>query len=200
MVNIYKLRTFNRYMKEVLVADIMTRNPITIQPSENLLTCAKKMVRKKVGSLLIVDKKRLVGFIDQKDILWALIKKSKEDLSKIRAIDISPKKIATIKPSLTLKEAIKRMKRLKFERLPVLYEKKLVGIITSKDILSFHPEFYPELDEFAQVREETKKLKRIKEAKDRKFMHEGICEECGNTDLLYRVHGMLICESCKNVI
>jgi len=79
-------------MKEVLVADIMTRNPITIQPSENLLTCAKKMVRKKVGSLLIVDKKRLVGFIDQKDILWALIKKSKEDLSKIRAIDICPKK------------------------------------------------------------------------------------------------------------
>jgi len=91
------------------------------------------------------------------------------------------------------------MKRLKFERLPVLHEKKLVGIITSKDILSFNPEFYPELDELAQVREETKKLKRIK-AKDRKFMHEGICEECGNTDILYRVHGMLICESCKNSI
>lgn len=187
-------------MKAVLVADVMTRNPITVQPRENLLACAKKMVRKKVGSLLIVDKKRLVGFIDQRDILWALVKKSKEDLSKIRAIDISPKKIATTKPFLTLNEAIQKMKKLKFERLPVIHEKKLVGIITSKDILSFNPEFYPELDELAQVREETKKLKRIKEAKDRKFMHEGICEECGNTDILYRVHGMLICESCKNSI
>jgi len=187
-------------MRVVLVADVMTRNPITVKPEENLLICAKKMVRKKVGSLLIVDGKRLVGFIDQKDILWALIKKSKEDLSKIRAIDISPKKIATIKPSLTLRGAIQRMKKLKFARLPVLHEKKLVGIITSKDILNFHPEFYPELEEFAQIREETKKLKRIKKAKDRQFMHEGICEECGNPDILYRVHGMLICESCKNSI
>ncbi len=187
-------------MKEILVADVMTRNPITIKPQENLLACAKKMVRKKVGSLLIVEGKRLVGFIDQRDILWALIKKSKEDLSKIRAIDISPKKIATIKPFLVLKNAAEKMKKLKFERLPVIHEKKLVGIITIKDILNFNPEFYPELDELAQVREETKKLKRIKEAKDRKFMHEGICEECGNTDILYRVHGMLICESCRNSI
>jgi CBS domain-containing protein len=187
-------------MKKVLVADVMTRNPVTVKPGENLLNCAKKMVRKKVGSLLLVDNKRLVGFIDQKDILWALIKKSKEDLSKIRAIDISPKKIATIKPALTIRETVQRMKKLKFERLPVIHEGKLVGIVTTKDILTFHPEVYPELEELAQIKEETKKLKRIKEAKDRKFMHEGICEECGNTDILYRVHGMLICESCKNSI
>ena len=44
----------------------------------------------------------------------------------------------------------------------------------------------------------SKKLR--EKVKDRKFMHEGICEECGNTDILYRVHGMLICESCKNSI
>lgn len=187
-------------MKRILVADVMTRSPVTAKPTENLLDCAKKMVRKKVGSLLLVDGKRLVGFLDQKDILWALIKKSKEDLSKIRAIDISPKKIATIKPSLTLRETIYRMKKLKFERLPVINEGKLVGIITSKDILNFHPEFYPELDEFAAIREETKKLQRIKKVKNRKFMHEGICEECGNTDILYRINGMLICESCKNSI
>ena len=79
-------------MENVLVADIMTREPITTKPDINLLDSAKKMVKKKVGSLLIVDKKNLLGFISQKDILWALVKKSKEDLSKIKAIDISPKK------------------------------------------------------------------------------------------------------------
>ena len=68
-------------MENVLVADIMTREPITTKPDINLLDSAKKMVKKKVGSLLIVDKKNLLGFISQKDILWALVKKSKEDLS-----------------------------------------------------------------------------------------------------------------------
>ena len=79
------------------------------------MECAKQMVKKKVGSLLLVDKKKLVGFISQMDILWALVKKSKDDLTQIKAIDISPRKIATMKPTSTIKEAIGKMKKFKFE-------------------------------------------------------------------------------------
>ncbi len=187
-------------MRQILVVDVMTRDPIIIKKNTSLLDCARKMVRKRVGSLLITDKKKLVGFVSERDILWALIKKTKKDLSEIKAIDISPKKIGTIKPSFTIRQAINRMNKLKFERLPVVHEKKLVGIITAKDILNFSPEFYPELDEYAQIRQEATKLKRIKKAKSREFMREGICEECGAQDILYRINGMLICESCKNSI
>ena len=185
-------------MENILVADVMTRGPVTAKPDDNLLNCAKKIVKKKVGTLLIVDKKKLIGFINERDILWALVKKSKKDLSNIKAIDISAKKIISIRPSATIKEAINKMKKLKFERLPVINNNQLVVIITAKDILNFHPEFYPELEEFARIREEQKKLKRIKKAKDRNAVSEGICEECGESEILYRVNGMLICESCKN--
>ena len=184
-------------MKKILVADIMTREPVIIKPDTNLLECARKMVKKKVGSLLIVDGKKLVGFISRPDVLWALVKKSKEDLSTIRAIDISPKKIATIKPSATIQEALSKMKKLKFDRFPVLQEKRLVGMLTVKDILNFNPEYYPELDEFAQIREETQKLKRVKKSK-RRVMTEGICSECGNQDLLVKENGMMICLSCAD--
>lgn len=187
-------------MENILVADVMTREPVIVKPDDNLLYCAKRIVRKKVGTLLLVDKKKLVGFINERDILWALVKKSKKDLSKIKAIDISAKKIISIRPSATVKEAINKMKKLKFERLPVINNNQLVGIITAKDILNFHPEFYPELEEFARIREEQKKLKRIKKAKERAFMHEGICEECGERDFLYKVHGVLVCESCKDFV
>ena len=182
-------------MESILVADIMTREPVTIKPDTNLLECAKKMVKKKVGSLLIVDGKKLVGFISRQDILWALIKKSKEDLSTIKAIDISPKKIATIKLSATINEALSKMKKLKFDRLPVIHEKELVGMLTAKDILNFNPEYYPELDEFAQIKEETQKLKRVEKSKSR-IMTEGICSECGNHDILFRENGMMVCPSC----
>ena len=60
-------------MKNILVADVMTREPFTIKPDTNLLECAKKMVKKRVGSLLIVSKKKLVGFISRKDILITLV-------------------------------------------------------------------------------------------------------------------------------
>ena len=144
-----------------MVADVMTRDPITADPETTLLECAKKMVRKRVGSLLLVKKKILVGIISEKDILWVLIKKSQYNLSKVRAADISPKKIATIKPTATIKEALQKMKSLRFRKLPVIQEGELVGVITIRDILNFNPEFYPELEEFAEIREKTKKRMRI---------------------------------------
>jgi len=186
-------------MENILVADVMTREPVTSKPDETLFNCAKKMVRRKVGSLLLVENGKLVGFVSQKDILWALIKKSHADLSKIKAIDISPKKIAIIKPTATIREAIEKMKKLQFERLPVVESGKLVGMITVRDVLSFHPDIYPELEEFIQIREEQEKLKRIKR-KDLPVIEDGICEECGKRGPLYRSHGMLICESCRNSI
>ncbi len=184
-------------MKRILVADIMTREPITANPEDSLLSCAKKMVNKNVGSLLLTTKKRLVGLITQRDILWAMIKTPTE-LGKVKAIAISAHKLATIKPTATIEEAFQKMKHLKFERLPVIQEKELIGVITVKDILNFKPEFYPEIEEYAQIREEEEKLKRVKSSKIRKIISEGICEECGNRDFLYRVNGQLICESCMS--
>ena len=187
-------------MENILVADVMTRSPVTIRPEETLFNCAKKMVRGKVGSLLLVDKKKLVGFVSQKDILWALIKKSGRDLSKIRAADISPKKIATIKPSATLKEAMGKMNKLRFDRLPVVENGRLLGLITVRDILGFHPEVYPELEEYARIREEQEKLKRIKKVKELAVVDDGICEECGDRGPLYRVNGMLMCDDCRSSV
>jgi CBS domain protein len=90
------------------------------------------------------------------------------------------------------------MKKLKFERLPVIKDKELVGLITAKDILNFHPELYRELDEFAKIREEARKLKAMKKVKGPTGVTEGICEGCGNQGTLYRVEGGLLCISCKD--
>lgn len=186
-------------MEAIQVADVMTRNPLCAHPETNLLECAKKMVKNRTGSLLLVEENKLKGFISEHDILWALIKKSKDDLVNIKAIDISPRKIAVIKPSATILQAFEKMKKLKFERLPVVKEKELLGLVTAKDILNFHPEFYPELEELSQIREETEKLNRIKKVKASVPVREGFCEECGNTDLLYRSSGMLVCSNCRDI-
>ncbi|HJX51036.1 MAG TPA: CBS domain-containing protein [Candidatus Nanoarchaeia archaeon] len=183
-----------KHINHILVADLMTREPLSIKPETNLLDCAKIMVKKKTGSLLLVLGKRLIGIISLRDILWALVKKSKEDLSKIKAVDISPRKIATISPLRTIGDALKKMKNLKFERLPVIQNNELVGILTIKDILNFHPEIYPELDEYSEIREEEEKLNRIR----KKGIVDGICERCGTRDMLVKFNGMRICVSCRD--
>ena len=189
-------------MKNILVADVMTRDPVAAKPDDSLYDCAKKMVRKKVGALILVEDKKIVGFVSQKDILWAIVKKPNINLKKITANQVSPKRVVTIKSKATLEYAIKIMKKKKFDRLPVVTkDKNLAGIITIKDILSFNPEMYPELEEFAKIREEQEKLKRVEKAKARIIDSEGVCEQCGKVDIVfYKVNGMLICEDCKNSI
>lgn len=187
-------------METIHVADVMTREPVTAHPTDNLLKCSKKMVKKKVGSLVLVDENnKVVGFLSQKDVLWAIVKKSKKDLKNIKAKQVAAKKVVTIKPDADIREAVKKMEKKKFDRLPVVLKgKKLVGIITVKDILSFQPEIYPELEEYARIREEQEKLKRIKRSDYDKVVSDGVCEECGETDILYKVDGRIICESCMN--
>ena len=56
--------------------------------------------------------------------------------------------------------------------------------------------YYPELEEFAQIKEETQKLKRVESSKIKKST-EGICSECGNFGILIRQNGIMVCTSCS---
>jgi CBS domain-containing protein len=181
-------------MDSLLVSDIMTRELVSISKGDSLFECAKKMVSKKVSSVLILDKGKLLGLISQKDIIWAITKKKNLDLSKIKALDISPKKIGYITPDLNIRKAIEKMNLLKTERLPVIKDNKVVGMLSAKDILNVHPEVYPELEEFYKIKEQSEKMKRAKIAEKRKF---GICEQCGVETYLYYSDGVFLCDKCR---
>jgi len=182
-------------MKTIDVSDLMTRNPLTISPETSLLDCAKKMLKNKIVGLPIVQKGNLIGFITQRDILWTLIKLKKiSDLGKIKAIEVSPKKLVTVNPKMPIEKAIKKMS--KYYRLPVVMNEKLVGIIAATDVLLFNPEYISEFEELTKIKEETEKLKRLK-LKHRP--QEGICEECGNYGILISEKGVFICEECAKL-
>jgi len=181
----------------VKVGDIMTRNFISVKPDTSLLECAKKMVKKRVGSLILEDKNQLNGIITQGDIIWALTKKSRRELSMIKASEIAPKKLVTIKPSADLYEALQKMNRTKYRWLPVTVKGNIIGFLTLKDILRIEPSLFDTVTEIMQISEESDKLKRRKAGE--KFT-EGLCEECGNFDILYKVDNRMICEGCRDVM
>ncbi len=177
----------------VKVGDIMTRNFIFAKPDILVLNAVKLMVKHKIGSLLITEKGLLKGILTEKDILWALNKKN--DLSDTRAIDICTKKITTIRPSADVYQAMKVMKKAKFRRLPVTVNKRVIGYLTLKELLKIQPELFEIVHEGQSIREHKEKLKRKQEKID---FTEGVCEVCGNLDMLYDDDERLICESCKN--
>ncbi len=196
-INFSAVRKLSK-MTHVLVSDIMTRQLISVKPDTSLMECAKILVKKKIGSLLLTEGPKLLGLVSSQDILWAIVKKSKQDLSKIKASEISPRKVVTIKPEATLEDAVKKIKKFKFEKIPVVKNGEAVGIITLGDIVNFYPEINLQFREMDLIKEETEKLKRLESAKERVAVRDGICEECGSRGPLYRVNGMLICASCMS--
>jgi len=180
--------------KRIAVGDAMTRNFVSVSPNTNLLKCARDMVKNRVNSLLISDDNKLSGIITARDILWTITKKPSIKLDEMIVSEIATKKIAVIKPSADISEALNKMKLYGFRRLPVLLKGKLVGIITLKDILRIDPGLYNQLGELAQIREETEKLKKTSRYS---WPIEDLCHECGTFAELLKVEGRLLCSDCR---
>ena len=183
-------------IRRVAVGDVMTRNFCHTPPQANLLECAKLMVKHGVGSLLLVEKKHLVGLLTQKDILWAITKKPSLDLTSVRALEIAARKVAVIKPSADIAEAFQKMKRLGFRRLPVLSKGEIVGLLTLKDILNVEPAFYTKSAGLMDIREEAEKRQRLTESSEAET--EGLCDNCGALSDLLVVNGQSLCLDCRD--
>lgn len=180
----------------IRVGDLMTRNFIYVSPETNLKKCAETLVKKRVGSLIVKDKEKLTGILTEKDIVWAIVKKSVKDLEKILAKDLAKRKVITIKPSADIIEALNRMKKDKVRRLPVLENGKVIGMLTLKDILKIDPDLYELIAETEKIKNETEKLKAGEKLKLKK--KDGICGECGEQETLYDIEGVWICLGCYN--
>jgi len=184
----------------IKVGDIMTRDFYSIKPDMNIIDCAKIMIKKRVGSLVLQEENELKGLLTERDIIWAMTKKKEKDLGKIKASDLANKKVTTVKPSADLYEALQKMRKSKYRWLPVVVKEKVIGFLTLKDILRIEPSLFEIVHAQGafQIREEEEKLKRIRNRKDE--AREGICEECGNIEALYNTDGRLICEECREAM
>ena len=175
------------------IGDLMTRDFTHVSPDTNLKECARMMIKKRVGSLIIKEGANLKGILTEKDIVWAISKKSKKDLVDILAKDLMKRKVITIKPGADIAEAMRTFKKKKIRRLPVVENGKLIGIITANDILRIDPGLFQIMAETIKIKEETEKLKRSDIDTSRE---KGACEECGKFDILYHDESQWLCESC----
>ena len=172
----------------IKVGDVMTRKLVFAKPDDNLIECAKKMVKNRIGSLLVGDKGKLKGMLIEKDIIWALTKKSGK-LEGVKAINVAHKKISTIKPSSDIYEALSRMKKTRYRWLPVTEKGRVVGLLTINDILRIQPNLFDLVKDMLTIR-------RVKVPKESE--KEGICDKCGLYEVLYEKNGKLICSGCKD--
>lgn len=116
------------------VKEIMTRDPISISPKYSIRESVDVMTENGIGSLPIVDKEeKLVGIVTERDFALALA----GSLTNETVGDIMIKDVITTTPGTPIESCSKIMVRNNLRRIPVVEEGKLIGIVTSTDILRF---------------------------------------------------------------
>jgi diguanylate cyclase (GGDEF)-like protein len=93
------------------------------------------MQKQRIGSVIIVRDKFPLGIVTQGDIVNSIAQKSCEWLSNMRAADIMKKPVRSLTPKEDLKKALQFMLDNKIRRLPIVENKKLMGIISYGDIM-----------------------------------------------------------------
>jgi len=184
-------------MKEVktgvMVGEIMNRKFISVPDNLSLRDCAKFMIKKRVGSLLVCKEDKLLGILTEKDIIWALVKKDSHALREIPVTAVMKRKVVTIKPSVDVVEALNKMRKKKVRRLPVVENGKVIGMLTWKDTLRIDPGLFQLISETFKIKETSKLIDKEKVNIAKK---PGVCEECGEYSVLYQDGEMWICDTC----
>jgi len=182
----------------VKVGDLMTRDLISVDKNTSLVDCSREMAQKNVGLLIVKDKSKLMGMLTEKEIIWALTKKS--DLSRVRAGDVMLRKLTTIKPSRDIYDALLRMRNHNVRWLPITIRKNVVGLITINDILRIEPALFEIALGNVRVKEHDDKLRRkdLMLSKGESWASEGECPGCGAFGLLYRTNKSHLCEACSD--
>jgi acetoin utilization protein AcuB len=128
-----------------LVADIMTRNPVTVTPRNAIRTAINLMREGGYRRLPVVDRGRLVGIITDRDLRRAanspfVVREQWYDnfiLDHIEVGSCMTPNPMTIEPNASIAEAARLMRNHKIGGLPVVAEGQLVGIVTETDLLDF---------------------------------------------------------------
>ena len=120
------------------VRDLLARKSgevSSVSETENVLIAAKKMNAHRIGSLVVTRGDQVIGIFSERDILTRVVAVGLAPAATLIA-DVMTSPVACCRPDTTLEECKKVMTSKRIRHLPVVDEGKLVGIVTSGDILA----------------------------------------------------------------
>jgi len=134
----------------LLVRDIMVRNVKTVRTDDTALDAVSKMNKFRIGSVIVTNNGRPVGIVTERNILQRIVEPNL-DPSVVRAKDIMSSPLVTIEADAAVEEAAKLMARSRVKKLPVVESGKIVGIVSSSDIVRNSPTQLGILEELLRV-------------------------------------------------
>jgi len=120
-------------MAPPLVHEIMKKNVIAIDASMTALDAAKMMDDASIGAIVVLDGGIAVGIITERDLVRRIVAKGKPLSTNVKEVMSSP--LVVINPDDSVWELAQLMKQRKIHRVPAVKEGRLVGMVTTSDVV-----------------------------------------------------------------
>lgn len=172
----------------VLVRDIMNSPVISALPQDTVKDISIRMKDEGIGSIIIMEAEKPVGIVTDWDIVSkAVVKDIKPSM--LKASDIM-QELRTVEGEEGVTEAARILRQHNIKRLGVVYKNRLVGIISTSDVIAVTPDLVDVISEKAAI---------IRGEVGRSAGNiSGYCDECGEwSDLLKYEEGTFTCEECR---
>jgi len=116
------------------IADVMTKDVVTLSSDSTVSDAAQVMVRGGFGSVIVVHGRMLLGILTERDVLRAAA--SEDDLRTAPVERWMMPDPDTSEPDLDTEEAAGLMLSRGYRHLPVVVDGDLVGMVSLRDVLS----------------------------------------------------------------
>jgi CBS domain-containing protein len=149
----------------MIVRDVMNVKPVTCQAEASVTEAARILRENMISGMPVLDGERLVGIVSESDLLrllakedegglwlpspfeifevpfrdlvkWERLHSAIDDLSRKKVREVMSRNVHEVSPEDSIEEAASIMTRHRINRLPVVEEGRLVGIVTRGDIIS----------------------------------------------------------------
>ena len=133
--------------EQLLVRDLMTDLPRTTTPDAPLRQAAAELIRTGLGALPVVDaEQRLLGLLSERELMQNLLNTdvlsdgssrhpAPPSQSKKTVRDVMTRQVLCVAPEQPVAEVAALMSHKDVERVPVVREGRLVGLLTRGDIV-----------------------------------------------------------------
>jgi CBS domain-containing protein len=116
------------------VRDVMTPNPECVSERDSIRDVARIMKEQDTGVVPVVDGKKIIGLITDRDIVVRGIAEGR-DVSNVTVNEIMTKSVRSVKEDTPLSEVLDLMSNAEVRRVPVVNgNNELVGIVSLGDI------------------------------------------------------------------
>ncbi len=115
------------------IREIMTPNPITLPATSSAIEAARAMRDSDIGDIVVLDGQKICGIVTDRDIVVRAVAEGLDPAS-TPLKDICSRELTTLSPQDSVDDAVRLMRDKAIRRLPVVENKRPVGIVSIGDL------------------------------------------------------------------